>query len=99
MLGLIYTTFAPGTPAPPFPFSSPLPASYADLLVFKPAQALRGHMRPRVLPIIWFTTFAIHAAEAYYVYTLCKKHKTGFIVGVSVLPILPSSVISLVFGF
>ncbi|OBZ73308.1 hypothetical protein A0H81_06761 [Grifola frondosa] len=78
---LIYTTFSP-TP------SSPL---YSSL--FAPGYALQSALSPWVIPSTWGFMSIVHALESLYTLSLCKKHRTGFIVGAQYV------LATLVFGY
>ncbi|KAI0324280.1 hypothetical protein GY45DRAFT_1365151 [Cubamyces sp. BRFM 1775] len=70
MAALIYTTYAP-TPDSP---------SYSPF--FAPANTLRTIIPPWTLQFSWSLVVVLHGLESLYTLYLCKKHRTGFIVGV-----------------
>ncbi|KAH8105158.1 hypothetical protein BXZ70DRAFT_919606 [Cristinia sonorae] len=66
---LIYTTFAP----------TPSSSSYSVL--FAPATAIRSVVPHSFILGSWYFMVVTHSLEALYTFSLCKKHRTGFVVG------------------
>ncbi|KAI0370804.1 hypothetical protein BV20DRAFT_966331 [Pilatotrama ljubarskyi] len=69
MAFLIYTTYAP---APDSPSYSP---------VFAPANTLRSIVPSWALTVSWSMVIVLHGLESLYTLHLCRKHRTGFLVG------------------
>lgn len=68
---LIYTTFAP---APGSPNYSPL---------YAPAHILLANLPSWMLTFSWTILVVTHSLESLYTLALCRKHRTGFVLGVS----------------
>ncbi|KAH9847773.1 hypothetical protein C2E23DRAFT_863142 [Lenzites betulinus] len=66
---LIYTTFAPGPGSPNY---SPL---------FQPAHLLLSNLPSWMLTFSWSLLIVLHGLESLYMLHLCRKHRTGFVVG------------------
>ncbi|EIW52586.1 uncharacterized protein TRAVEDRAFT_155352 [Trametes versicolor FP-101664 SS1] len=66
---LIYTTFAP---APGSPNYSPL---------YAPAHILLANLPSWVLTFSWTILVVTHSLESLYTLALCRKHRTGFVLG------------------
>ncbi|KAI0824409.1 hypothetical protein BC628DRAFT_1420146 [Trametes gibbosa] len=66
---LIYTTFAP-TPGSP---------NYSPF--FEPAHLLLANLPSWMLTFSWSLVVGLHGLESLYTLHLCRKHRTGFIVG------------------
>ncbi|KAI0668186.1 hypothetical protein C8Q78DRAFT_980627 [Trametes maxima] len=66
---LIYTTYAPTEGAPNY---SPF---------YAPANALRAILPTWMIPFSWTLVFVCHSLESLYTLYLCRKHRTGFVVG------------------
>jgi hypothetical protein len=65
---LFYTTFAP------VPQTSP---------IWTPGVLLREFVGPGVISIGWGVFLGAHALESLYTLSLCRKHRTGLVTGVS----------------
>ncbi|KAL6306510.1 hypothetical protein BKA93DRAFT_748238 [Sparassis latifolia] len=66
---LFYTIYSPG---PSSPYYSP---------VFKLGYWLQCNLPSWVIPSSCIFALVVHALEAIYTFSLCKKHRTGFVVG------------------
>ncbi|KAI0354497.1 hypothetical protein OH77DRAFT_506099 [Trametes cingulata] len=69
MAFLIYTTYAPSPGSPNY---SPL---------FAPAHTLRTILPSWTLTVSWSMVIVLHSLESLYTLHLCRKHRTGFLVG------------------
>ncbi|KAI0631407.1 hypothetical protein C8Q77DRAFT_1074502 [Trametes polyzona] len=69
MMFLIYTTFAPPPGSPNY---SP---------IYAPAHLLLSNLPSWSLTFSWTTVVVFHGLESLYTLHLCRKHRTGYIVG------------------
>ena len=58
--------------------------------VSTPIYLLRGVLGERALAIQFGTLVVAHILESLYTFSLCRKHSTGFVVGVSACPFISS---------
>ena len=82
----VYVAFA--TFAHFAPRSAP-PGSLIET-VSTPIYLLRGVLGERALAIQFGTLVVAHILESLYTFSLCRKHSTGFLVGVSACPFIRS---------
>lgn len=68
MLLLFYTTWAPAGTGEP---------------IYAPGVALRNFVGPFILKASWAILIGAHTLEAVYTAALCRRHQTGFGLGVS----------------
>ncbi len=80
---LVYSTYAP----------SMKHTEYAHL--FAPGNVVLSYSPPWMTQFAWGLVVFFHGLESLYVANLCKKHRTGLVVGVSC--ILPYCLISALF--
>ncbi|CAL1702486.1 unnamed protein product [Somion occarium] len=78
---LVYTTFAPSRDSP----------SYHP--IFLPANLIRSSIPSYVITGSWIFMMVVHFLEGLYTLSLCKKHRTGFVVG------LQYFIVTFLFGY
>jgi len=57
-----------------FPYISPSP-------LFTPARIIHASLGGLSMKLVWQVIFIVHILESLYTLSLCKRHRTGFVVG------------------
>ena len=73
LTALVYTTFAP------------TPSSPAYSPIYFAASLIRTYVPDWFIQSMWGVVVVVHALEGLYTLSLCRKHRTGLILGVRIL--------------